>query len=159
MRLAGQVSNRSSVGAKVEARAGSLRQKLETYAASPAPAPADLLFGLGARPAADAVRVLWPAGILQTETAMAAADGRPAAGGAPLAGATTITELDRKPSSCPYLFAWDGERFAFVTDFMGGGEMGYRHATGAFNHPDPDEYVRLGRRASSGRATGASSCA
>jgi tetratricopeptide (TPR) repeat protein len=143
VRLTAQVSNRSSVGAKVEARAGSLRQKLETYAASPAPAPADVVFGLGPRAAADAVRVLWPAGILQTETAMAAADGRPAAAGAPLLGATTITELDRKPSSCPYLYAWNGERFAFVTDFMGGGEMGYRHENGAFNHPDPDEYVRL----------------
>jgi tetratricopeptide (TPR) repeat protein len=143
VRLAGQVSNRSSVGAKVEVRAGSLRQKLETYAASPAPAPADVVFGLGPRAAADAVRVLWPAGILQTETAAAAADGLPAKSGTPLSGATTITELDRKPSSCPYLYAWDGERFAFVTDFMGGGEMGYRHANGAFNHPDPDEYVRL----------------
>jgi tetratricopeptide (TPR) repeat protein len=143
VRLAAQVSNRSSVGAKVEARAGSLRQKIETYAASPAPASADVLFGLGPRAAADAVRVLWPAGIVQTETAVAAADGGPDPGGAPLVGATTITELDRKPSSCPYLYAWDGERFAFVTDFMGGGEMGYRHAGGAIAHPDPDEYVRL----------------
>jgi len=144
VRLAAQVSNRSAVGAKVEARAGSLRQKIETYAVSPAPAPADVVFGLGRRASADAVRVLWPAGILQTETAVAAADGRPATGAAaPLVGATTITELDRKPSSCPYLYAWDGARFAFVTDFMGGGEMGYRHASGAFNHPDPDEYVRL----------------
>jgi tetratricopeptide (TPR) repeat protein len=143
VRLAGQVSNRSSVGAKVEARAGSLRQKLETYAANPAPAPADVVFGLGARPHADAVRVLWPAGILQTETAVSAADGRTVPGGAPLVGSTVVTELDRKPSSCPYLYAWDGERFAFVTDFMGGGEMAYRHASGALNHPDPDEYVRL----------------
>jgi hypothetical protein len=37
----------------------------------------------------------------------------------------SITELDRKPSSCPYLYTWNGERFEFITDFMGGGEMGY----------------------------------
>jgi hypothetical protein len=37
----------------------------------------------------------------------------------------SITELDRKPSSCPYLIHWNGERFEFITDFMGGGEMGY----------------------------------
>jgi Tfp pilus assembly protein PilF len=131
VRLAGLVSNRSAVGAKVEMRAGSLRQKLETYAATPPPAPADLVFGLGPRPAADAVRVLWPAGILQTEM------------GEESKTALVVKELDRKPSSCPYLYAWDGERFAFVTDFMGGGEIGYRVGPGQWNHPDPDEYVRL----------------
>ena len=36
--LAGKVSNRSGVGAKIEVRAGSLAQKLETYSAAPAPA-------------------------------------------------------------------------------------------------------------------------
>ena len=35
--LHGHVSNRSAVEAKIEMRAGSLYQKLETYAASPAP--------------------------------------------------------------------------------------------------------------------------
>src|SRR5262249_47036235 len=49
MRLIGKVSNRSAVGAKVEVRAGSLQQKLETYSVSPAPAPADLVVGLGNR--------------------------------------------------------------------------------------------------------------
>ena len=131
VRLAGLVSNRSGVGAKVEMRAGSLRQKLETYSATPPPAPADLVFGLGPRPAADAVRVLWPAGILQTEM------------GDEKKAALAIKELDRKPSSCPYLYAWNGARFAFVTDFMGGGEMGYWEGPGEWNHPDPDEYVRL----------------
>ena len=67
VRLAGRVSNRSGVGSKIELRAGSLRQKLETASAWPAAAPADILFGLGSRPAADVVRVLWPAGILQAE--------------------------------------------------------------------------------------------
>ncbi len=47
--LTGQVSNRSGVGAKIEMRAGSLWQKFETSASSPAAAPADLLLGIGAR--------------------------------------------------------------------------------------------------------------
>ncbi len=54
-----------------------------------------------------------------------------------------IEELDRKPSSCPYLYTWNGERFEFITDFLGGGEMGYWLAPGARNTPDPDEYVRI----------------
>lgn len=133
--LKGRVSNRSAIEAKVEMRAGSLWQKLETYSASPAPAPAGLIFGLGRREAPDAVRVLWPAGIVQAETEFPAnAGGR---------FKLDITELDRKPSSCPYLYAWNGERFEFVTDFMGGGEMGYLEEPGRYNKPDPDEYVRI----------------
>jgi tetratricopeptide (TPR) repeat protein len=139
--LHGRVSNKSAVEAKVEMRAGSLWQKLETYSASPAPAPADLIFGLGKRERPDAVRVLWPAGIVQAETEFPApgvsSDGR----FAPIK--LNITELDRKPSSCPYLYTWNGDRFEFVTDFMGGGEMGYLEEPGRYNQPDPVEYVRI----------------
>ncbi|HJU92090.1 MAG TPA: CRTAC1 family protein, partial [Pyrinomonadaceae bacterium] len=130
LNLAGKVSNRSGVGSKIEIRAGSLAQKIETYSAAPAPAPADILFGLGKRTSVDAVRVLWPAGILQAETELSKSP-------------ITLTELDRKPSSCPYLYVWNGERFEFVTDFMGGGEMGHLDAPGIYNTPDPDEYVRI----------------
>ncbi|MDX6288221.1 MAG: hypothetical protein QOH42_20 [Blastocatellia bacterium] len=133
--LHGRISNKSAVEAKVEMRAGSLYQKLETYAASPAPAPADLIFGLGKRDAPDALRVLWPAGIVQAETEFPS--------GKSGFVSLNVTELDRKPSSCPYLYTWNGERFEFVTDFMGGGEMGYLEEPGHYNKPDPDEYVRI----------------
>ena len=135
--LAGRVSNRSGVGAKIEMRSGSLAQKLETYSAFPAPAPADVVFGLGKRTVVDAVRVLWPAGIVQAETELGT--------GTPnkTALAVSLTELDRKPSSCPYLYVWNGERFEFLTDFLGGGEMGHLDAPGIYNTPDPDEYVRI----------------
>jgi Tfp pilus assembly protein PilF len=139
VRLEGKVSNRSGVGAKVEARSGSLKQKLETYSASPAPAPSGVVFGLGKRAGVDAVRVLWPAGIVQAETEVAAAK----AGDPKVAQGLTVTEVDRKPSSCPYLYAWNGERFEFITDFMGGGEMGYWMSPGVRNIPDSDEYVRI----------------
>jgi tetratricopeptide (TPR) repeat protein len=137
VRLAARVSNRSAVGSKVEMRAGSLRQRQETHAAIPAPGPSDLLFGVGDRSGADVVRVLWPSGILQAELAS------PDAPGGAITGTLTVEELDRKPSSCPYLFTWTGERFEFVTDFLGGGEMGYWVAPGVRNSPDADEYVRI----------------
>ncbi|HEX8491910.1 MAG TPA: FG-GAP-like repeat-containing protein [Pyrinomonadaceae bacterium] len=143
VRLAGKVSNRSGVGAKIEARAGSLRQRLETYAAMPAPAPADVVLGLGQRAGVDAVRVLWPAGIVQTETEIKAPVGDTKGVASSTVLNTTVTELDRKPSSCPYLYAWNGERFEFVTDFMGGGELGYWAAPGVRAAPDSDEYVRI----------------
>src|SRR5437870_5285516 len=91
--------------------------------------------GLGWRAGADVVRVLWPSGVLQAETA--------SPGRAALTSPVTIEELNRKPSSCPFLYTWNGSRFEFVTDFMGGGEMGYWEAPGVRNHPDPDEYVRI----------------
>jgi cytochrome c-type biogenesis protein CcmH/NrfG len=137
VRLAGRVSNRGGVGSKVEIRAGSLRHKIETQVAVPMPAPADVVFGLGPRTAPDAVRVIWVSGIVQTETetGVAAAPGRRAA--------LAVSELDRKPSSCPYLYAWNGERFEFLTDFLGAGEMGYYVAPGVRSDPDPAEYVRI----------------
>ncbi len=139
VRLSGKVSNRSAIGSKIELRAGSLRQKLETSSAWPSPSPSDIVFGLGTRTSADVVRVLWPAGIVQAELPAAAA---PAAGVVPHA-TLALTELDRKPSSCPYLFTWNGERFEFITDFMGGGEMGYQHAPGVIGQPDPEEFTRI----------------
>jgi hypothetical protein len=100
-------------------------------------APADLVFGLGSRAQPDAVRIIWVSGIVQTETDLGAAaePGRRTA--------LAVNELDRKPSSCPYLYAWNGERFEFATDFLGGGELGYWVAPGVRSVPDPDEYVRI----------------
>jgi hypothetical protein len=94
-------------------------------------AAADVVFGLGSRSGVDAVRVLWPSGILQTETPAAATS------------ALAMEELNRKPSSCPFLFTWNGRRFEFVTDFMGGGEMGDWEAPGKYDTPDPVEFVRI----------------
>ena len=139
--LTGRVSNRGGVGSKVDLRAGSLRQRRELSAASPSFAPADIRFGLGSRTVVDAIRVLWPSGTLQTEVDTGAGG----AAAQPLAAGTLlpITELDRKPSSCPFLYTWNGTRFEFVTDFMGGGELGYWLGPGEWEQPDPDEYVRI----------------
>jgi tetratricopeptide (TPR) repeat protein len=144
VQLTARVSNRSGLGTKIEMRAGSLRQRMENYSATPSPAPADIVFGIGARAGADVVRVLWPSGILQAEAAaIGAGRGSSDANQAALTGLVKIEELDRKPSSCPFLFTWNGERFEFLTDFLGGGEMGYWEAPGQRNVPDPDEYVRI----------------
>ncbi|MGQ0737349.1 MAG: FG-GAP-like repeat-containing protein [Acidobacteriota bacterium] len=132
--LKGLVSNRSGVGAKVDVRAGSLSQRLELIAAIPPVAARELLVGLGARERADVVRVLWPAGIVQAETAPADSGAR---------SRLVVSELNRKPSSCPYLYSWNGRSFEFVTDFLGGGEMGYWTGPHGWNAPDGDEFVRM----------------
>jgi cytochrome c-type biogenesis protein CcmH/NrfG len=133
--LTGRVSNRAGVGAKIDIRAGSLTQKLESYAASPMPAPSSIHFGLGKRTRPDAVRIIWPSGIIQAETELdTLTAGR---------RSLRVEELDRKPSSCPYLYTWNGDKFQFITDFMGGGEMGDWQGEGVYDHPDPDEFVRI----------------
>jgi Tfp pilus assembly protein PilF len=129
--LTGKTSNRSAIGTKAELRSGSLRQKLETYASSPAPAPASLIFGLGYRAVVDSLQLLWPAGIMQSELSI-----NPST-------ANAVEELDRKGTSCPILYAWDGEQFNFVTDFLGGSAIGARTPGNGWNYPDTDEYVRV----------------
>jgi hypothetical protein len=106
--------------------------KTRTYAASPAPAPADSHFGLGKRIKPDALRVIWTSGVVQAETEISAAPQREVGAFRP---PLKIEELDRKPSSCPYLYTWNGERFEFVTDFLGSGEMGNWKEAGAYHYP------------------------
>ena len=97
--LAGRVSNRSGVGAKVEMRAGSLQAEARDLRGhARRRARGRRRSGSGARKAADAVRVIWPSGILQTEIRRTRRSPR----------ALAVEELDRKPSSCPYLYAWNG---------------------------------------------------
>ena len=132
--LRGTASNRLGIGAKVQLRAGSLSTRLDTTSATPPVSPADLVFGLGSRPGADVIRVLWPSGIVQAEVPQTQAV---------LTTLVPVQELDREPSSCPLLFTWNGTRFEFITDFLGGGEMGYWHGPDHYNTPDPVEYVRI----------------
>lgn len=133
VRLKARVSNRSAVGSRIDMRAGSLLRRFETSSATPSAGQADLVFGLGRR-SADVVRVIWPSGIVQAENTPSSPAGRQR---------LDIGELDRKPSSCPYLFTWNGERFEFVSDFLGGGEMGLWLAPGVRSVPDPEEFVRI----------------
>ncbi|MEP7340826.1 MAG: FG-GAP-like repeat-containing protein [Acidobacteriota bacterium] len=128
---AGKTSNRSSIGTKLELRSGSLSQKLEIYASSPAPAPPSLIFGLGYRTTVDALTLFWPAGIMQSELAIKASANN------------AIDELDRKGTSCPLLYAWNGSQYGFVTDFLGGSAIGAREPGNVWSYPDTDEYIRV----------------
>ena len=140
LRLQGRASNKTGIGAKVDMGAGSLSQKLESYSASPMPAPSEIHFGLGKREKPDAVRVIWTSGTIQAETDFPEKSKMKTAKNFAV---LKIEELDRKPSSCPYLYTWNGEKFEFVTDFLGGGEMGNWAEAGVYHYPDSDEFVRI----------------
>ncbi len=140
LRLQGRASNKNGIGAKIDLRSGSLAQKLESYSASPMPAPSQIIFGLGKREKPDAVRVIWASGTVQAEIDFPEkVKNQTAKNSSPF----KIEELDRKPSSCPYLYTWNGEKFEFITDFLGGGEMGDWLAAGVYNLPNPGELVRI----------------
>ncbi len=131
IKLNGKASNRSGIGTKAEIRSGSLAQKLEVYASSPPAASAGIAFGLGYRTAVDSLRLLWPSGILQSELTVKTGT------------INSFDELDRKGTSCPLLYAWNGSEYSFVTDFLGGSAIGFLTGPGSYNYPDTDEYVRV----------------
>ena len=131
----GTNSNRSGIGTKVEIRSGRLLQKGEVRGGYGflSQNEATLHFGLGRREDIDIVRLLWPGGVLQSELNQE------------VNKSLEIQELDRKGTSCPILYVWNGESYVFQTDFLGGSAYGYLLAPGTFNYPDTDEYVKLDR--------------
>lgn len=135
IRLKGTNSNRLGFGTKVEIKSGRLFQKSEVYGGSGflSQSPAELHFGLGKRTRVDMVRMLWPGGVLQSEL------------NPPINRVVEFSELDRKGTSCPLLYTWDGTTYRFQTDFLGGSAYGYLLGPGTYNYPDTDEYVKLNR--------------
>jgi hypothetical protein len=123
----------SPVGARVELRAGASVQQwvVGTPAGATAMPPLRVHAGLGAHGVVSWLRILWPDSILQAELEVAADRVQP------------VSQVSRRTSSCPHLFAWNGDRFAFVSDFGGVGGLGYLVAPGRYAPPDPSEYVRL----------------
>jgi hypothetical protein len=81
------------------------------------------------------VRMLWPTGVLQDEIEVAAER------------AQNYLEIDRRGSSCPTLFAWNGNRYELVADVLGAGVIGHWVGEGQRNIPRPTEYVKVDRRA------------
>ncbi len=133
VRAQGLRSNLDGLGAKVEVRAGdaSLRREVRSSSGYFSQSDLPLHFGLGDADSADYVRFLWPGGVKQVEM-----DVRGKA-------TASIEELNRKGTSCPILYAWDGEKIRFVTDFLGGSAFGYLLAPGRYNMPDTEETVKM----------------
>jgi Tfp pilus assembly protein PilF len=125
--------NKSGIGTKVELYAGTLYQKWEVAGASGylGQSAAPILAGLGAERNAELVRLLWPTGVPQDEINLAAKR------------LQTIAEIDRRGSSCPVLFSWNGREYEFIADMIGSGVVGHWVAPGERDVPDPDEYLKV----------------
>ncbi|MBT5925799.1 MAG: tetratricopeptide repeat protein [Verrucomicrobia bacterium] len=53
-------------------------------------------------------------------------------------------ELTIQEGSCPYLYAWDGKGFRFITDILGSAPLGLPIAEGRYIDANPEEYVWVG---------------
>src|ERR1700676_930702 len=124
--------NKSGVGTKIELYAAALYQKWEfTGTGLMSQSTGPLLVGLGQQKSADVVRLLWPTGVPQDEVNLAAQKTQ------------NLAELDRRGSSCPVLFSWNGREYEFIADMLGAGGVGHWVAPGERDVPDPDEYLKV----------------
>jgi tetratricopeptide (TPR) repeat protein len=135
--LTGYADNKTAIGVKVEAFANGHWQKWELAGASgyQTQAPPEILVGLGDADGIDLLRILWPTGVLQDEIDLPKlTDGR---------AVIAMKEADRRGSSCPVLFAWDGHKYRLVTDVIGAGVVGHWFTPERRNIPNPGEWIKV----------------
>ncbi len=133
--LKGLADNKSAIGTKVEVFSGANHQKFEIAGSNGylGQNSLELTIGLGQAKQADVVRMLWPTGVLQDEIEV------------PANKKQNYIEMDRRGSSCPTLFVWNGEHYELVADMIGAGVVGHWVAPGERNIARPTEYIKLDR--------------
>ncbi len=114
-------NNLDGLGSVLETRSGSAYQFREVQGQS-------THLGLGRRAQPDLLRVLWTNGVPQNRV-------QPQ-------GDQRIVEEQLLKGSCPFLYAWDGEGFTFVTDLLWNSPIGLPVAPGIWAGADPGELVR-----------------
>lgn len=131
--LTGLADNKTAIGTKVEVFANGLWQKFEVAGASGylGQGSNEIIAGLGQVDHVDVVRLLWPTGVPQDEIDLDPNQ--------PIA----LKELDRRGSSCPTLFAWNGKEYKFISDVIGAAVIGHWVSPTATNENDPDEWIKV----------------
>jgi Flp pilus assembly protein TadD len=125
LRLAGNRSNTTSLGVRVEVLAGDWRTS-RTVRRIP------LEIGVGQHRQLDALKVHW----FDLSTAQVDVPvGR---------DVHTVTEPTLPSGSCPYLYAWDGQGFRFVTDVLGAAPLGLPQSETRYVPADSEELLALG---------------
>ena len=135
--LTGYADNKTAIGVKVETFANGHWQKWELAGASgyQTQGPPQILVGLGDGDGIDLLRILWPTGVLQDEIDLPKlVNGR---------AVIAMKEADRRGSSCPVLFAWDGHKYKLVTDVIGAGVVGHWFTPERRNIPNPGEWIKV----------------
>jgi hypothetical protein len=128
-------TNADGVGTRVSVQAGLLRTEVEytTLSAGLGQPRPPLVLGMGQYTEADVIRLRWPDLVWQAEFSVPEW----------MCQTLHLNEHNRKDVSCPILFAWDGRRFGFVTDFLGAGSLGELQPDGTCRPPRPEESVKI----------------
>ena len=125
LRLAGNRSNASALGVRVELASGNWRT-IRTLQQLP------LEIGTGKHDKLDALKVRW------FDLASTLVD-------LPVqTNQLTLDELTLPSGSCPYLYVWDGQQFKFVTDILGAAPLGLPVSKTHYIEADPEEFLALG---------------
>ncbi len=133
LNLIGYADNKTAIGSKVEIYAEGQWQKWELAGSSglATQGPTQLLVGLGKADHINLLRILWPTGVLQDEIDL------------PHTPVISMKEADRRGSSCPVLFVWDGHKYRLVTDVIGAGVLGHWFTPTRRNTPNPSEWIKV----------------
>lgn len=136
VKMNGFKSNSRGIGSVVEFKSGNYYRKV-VVESSPLRVFTDDLAKL------DVIRVTWPNAVVQNWIDVDTDK------------QIEVRESERLASSCPFLYAWDGRKFVYVTDVLGASPLGELAPDGAYLKPYPEEFVRLPRwiRESNGNLT------
>jgi tetratricopeptide (TPR) repeat protein len=129
IQLAGRRSNASGLGIRLEIAAGNLHLARRVQSL-----PVEV--GVGRHAQLDSVNARW----FNTSPSYLEVKVDPRV---PL----PLEELNIQEGSCPYLYAWDGARFRFVTDILGAAPLGLPVAEGRYAEADPVEIAWIGDEA------------
>ncbi len=131
--LTGFADNKTAIGTKIEIFAAGQWQKWELAGASgyQTQSAPQVLVGLGKAEGIDLLRILWPTGVLQDEIDL------------PRTQVIAMKEADRRGSSCPVLFAWDGHKYRLVTDVIGAAVVGHWFTPTRRNIPNSGEWIKV----------------
>jgi Tfp pilus assembly protein PilF len=125
LRLVGNRSNASALGVRVELASGNWRT-IRTLQQLP------LEIGVGRHDKLDALKTRW-FDLSSTLVDVAVPTNQ-----------LTLDELTLPSGSCPYLYAWNGQRFKFVTDILGASPLGLPVSQTRYLEADPEEFLALG---------------
>ncbi|MCH9033297.1 MAG: VCBS repeat-containing protein [Planctomycetes bacterium] len=128
LRLTTIKTNPSALGTHVEVRDG-------TFWITRSVLSQAIELGMGGRTNLDCVQTIWTNGVVDNKFEVAVGPDTP-----PI----TILEKNVATGSCPYLYAWDGSSFRFVTDLLGNSPLGLSLERDVLLPADPDEFVLVG---------------